>query len=74
MSRREQLLEEIPLWDDLPVTGDLAKDISVFLHADLQCGPNGCGVGVAELLLRRALKEIHSLRSQLLHSGQWGAS
>jgi hypothetical protein len=70
MSKHKQTLEEIPLWDDLPITGDLAKDISIFLHADLACGPSGCGLNAAEPLLRRALKEIRSLRRQLLTKSQ----
>jgi hypothetical protein len=64
--RQTQEHADYPAWTDLPVTGDLAKDISIFLHAPLACGPSGCGLDAAEPLLKRALKEIRALRRQLL--------
>jgi hypothetical protein len=43
-------------WADLPITGDLTKDISIFLSADMCCGPYGCAQDAAVPLLKRALK------------------
>lgn len=53
--------------DNLPITGNLTKDISVFLGADLECG-GYCALGAAASLLKRSLKEIRMLRRQLLDS------
>jgi hypothetical protein len=66
MSKRNETPEDDLLWTDLPVTGDLVQDISTLLDADMACGPNGCSLDAAEPLLRRALKEIRTLRRQLL--------
>jgi hypothetical protein len=32
--------QDVALWDDLPTTGDLLTDITIFLCADMGCGPN----------------------------------
>jgi hypothetical protein len=72
MTKRKErgwLAPSEPLWGDLPVTGDLVKDIRAYLQADLQCGPCGCAAGAADPLLERALKEVRSLRRQVKKGG-----
>jgi hypothetical protein len=71
MSKRKQPIgktreQDVALWDDLPITGDLLTDITIFLRADMCCGPNGCAQDASVPLLKRARKEISSLRRQLL--------
>jgi hypothetical protein len=66
MSQHRSEWDDVPMWTDLPVTGDLVTDIKSHLQAEMMsCGPCGCAADAADPLLERALKEIKALRKQL---------